>query len=82
MSKNTPRTGEIYFEFQQIGQQIRVTAIDGGTGIEIVIFGPLSASQRDLEQIATRKLLRRLERENGPGGDPFRKVDGRGFGTF
>jgi len=82
MSQNTPRGGEIYFEFHQVGQQIRVTAIDGGTGIEVVIFGPLSASQKDLEQIAVRKLLKRLERERANAGDPFRKRDGRGFGTY
>ncbi|MTI42400.1 hypothetical protein JM93_00147 [Roseibium hamelinense] len=81
MSSNTPRAGEVYFEFQQVGQQIRVAAIDGATGIEVVVFGPQQAPQRDLEQIALRKLQRRLQREKSDV-DPFRKQDGRGFGTF
>ncbi|GGB56562.1 hypothetical protein GCM10011316_30870 [Roseibium aquae] len=82
MNHNTPSANEVYFEFRQVGQQIRVTAIDGGSGIEVVIFGPLNVPQHDLKNLAMRKLLRRLEREEPERGEEFRKRDGRGFGTY
>ncbi|MTH97758.1 serine hydroxymethyltransferase [Roseibium sp. RKSG952] len=81
MTSTAPRAGEIYLEYQRIGQQVRVTAIDGASGVEVVVFGPLKASEHDLKQLAVRKLQRRLEREKVEP-DPFRKKDGRGFGTF
>lgn len=56
-----PRPGEIYLEFHPIGQQVKVTAIDAATGIEVSTFGPASAAQTDLRRIAVRKLQRRIE---------------------
>ena len=58
-----PRPGEIYLEFRAIGQQVKVTAIDAATGVEVSAFGPKSAAQEDLKRIAVRKLQRRLEQE-------------------
>ncbi|MES0879423.1 DUF6898 family protein [Roseibium sp. SCP14] len=58
-----PRHGEIYLEFRPIGQQVKVTAIDAATGIEVSTFGPASVAQEDLKRIAVRKLQRRLEQE-------------------
>lgn len=81
MTRNPSQHGEIYLEFQAVGQQVRVTAIDAATGTEVVVFGPKSASQAELKLVAVRKLQRRLERE-ADSGDPFRRNDGRGFGTF
>ncbi|SDU06166.1 serine hydroxymethyltransferase [Stappia sp. ES.058] len=52
--------GEVYFEFYPVGRQVRVTAIDATTGVEVVIIGPVQASQADLQQLALRKLTRRL----------------------
>ncbi len=60
MSGREPRPGEVYFEFMPIGRQVRVTAIDAATGVEVVVIGPVSASQSDLESLAMRKLARRL----------------------
>lgn len=58
-----PRPGEVYLEFRAVGQQVKVTAIDAATGVEVSTFGPVSASQADLKRIAVRKLQRRLEQE-------------------
>jgi len=68
-----PRPGEIYLEFHPIGAQVKVTAIDATTGIEVSTFGPASAAQEDLQRIAVRKLKRRISQiaeRDGPSGDP------------
>lgn len=56
--------GEVYFEFQAVGRQVRVTAIDAGTGVEVVVIGPVQASRADLQQLALRKLQRKLSSES------------------
>lgn len=55
-----PAPGEVYIEFHQVGQAVRVTAIDAASGEEVVVMGPASASQTDLQRIAVRKLKRKL----------------------
>lgn len=54
------QNGEVYFEFVPIGRQVKVVAIDAASGIEVSIVGPSSASQRDLESVALRKLQKRI----------------------
>lgn len=56
----SPR-GEVLFEFAQVGQQVRVAAIDSETGIEVVAIAPLSASRGQMQALALAKLKRRLE---------------------
>jgi|TARA_Y100001933_G_scaffold218213_1_gene226238 hypothetical protein len=56
--------GEVYFEFQALGRQVKVTAIDAGSGVEVVVIGPVQASRADLQQLAMRKLQRRLAGES------------------
>ncbi len=58
-----PQQGEIYLEYRPVGKQVKVTAIDAATGIEVSAFGPASAAQQDLQRIVVRKLQRRLEQE-------------------
>ncbi len=41
---------------------MRVTAVDAATGLEVVIMGPVSASQSDLQRLALRKLEAQLEK--------------------
>lgn len=53
--------GEVFFEFVTVGNHVKVTAIDAASGIEVVAIGPVSASQQHMEQLALRKLLRRLK---------------------
>ncbi|EFO30365.1 conserved hypothetical protein [Roseibium sp. TrichSKD4] len=61
MSRRSGPTGSVYLEYYPVGQQIKVSAIDAATGVEVSVFGPKSASQEDLKQLAIRKLTRRLE---------------------
>lgn len=54
-------SGEVYFEFTQIGSQMRVAAIDGKTGVEVIVIAPVTATQVQMQNIALAKLKRRLE---------------------
>ncbi|WP_150523469.1 DUF6898 family protein [Roseibium sediminis] len=67
MTRQSGGPGSVYLEFYPIGQQVKVAAIDAATGVEVSVFGPASASQEDLKQLAIRKLKRRLEQlaQNG-----------------
>ena len=60
---------EIIFEFQTVGEIVRVAAIDVDTGEEVVIQGPGSTPKAELKRIASQKLARRLERLSGSSGD-------------
>nr|WP_321457469.1 serine hydroxymethyltransferase [uncultured Cohaesibacter sp.] len=62
---NEPKPGEIYIEFTAIGQQVKAVAVDATTGVEVSVFGPASVSRQDLQNLAVRKLKRRLEQLNG-----------------
>ena len=57
----TPKAGEVYIEFFRIGQQMKAVAVDASTGVEVTVFGPASVSQLELQNLAVRKLKRRLE---------------------
>jgi hypothetical protein len=52
--------GEVYFEFVQVGQQMRVAAVDAATGIEVIVITPASASKLQMQQVAMAKLRRKL----------------------
>ena len=52
--------GEVYFEFVQVGQQMRVAAIDAATGTEIIVITPVSASKYQMQQVALAKLRKKL----------------------
>lgn len=47
---------EVLYEFTQIGNYIKVTAIDPLTGLEVSIVGDVKAGQVRLKQTALRKL--------------------------
>jgi hypothetical protein len=40
---------------------MRVAAIDGKTGIEVIVIAPVTATQVQMQNIALAKLKRRLE---------------------
>lgn len=61
--------GRVFFEFAQVGQQMRVAAIDEATGIEVVLVAPLTATQPQMQQLALAKLKRRLA-ETAPPPPP------------
>ena len=52
--------GEVYFEFVQVGQQMRVAAIDAATGTEVIVITPISANKYQMQQIAMAKLRKKL----------------------
>jgi hypothetical protein len=52
---------EVFFEFTQLGGQMRVAAIDAQSGIEVVVIAPLSATQPQMQTLALNKLKRRLQ---------------------
>jgi hypothetical protein len=54
---------EVFFEMTRVGGAVRVSAIDGATGIEVTVMAPASAAQSDLQQLALAKLKARLARE-------------------
>jgi len=65
--------GDVLFEFVQIGQQMRVAAIDEATGTEVVVITPLNATKLQMQRVALAKLKRKL----GQGGDMPPKVTGK-----
>jgi hypothetical protein len=63
--------GEVYFEFVQVGQQMRVAAIDAATGTEVIVITPVSANKIQMQQIALAKLRRKLgEAPRAPSAGP------------
>lgn len=64
----TPPKGpsEVLLEFVRIGGQMRVSAIDSATGIEVVIIAPHNAPRAQVQQIALAKLKRKMESEGKP----------------
>ena len=52
--------GEIYFEFTQVGRQMRVVAVDADSGVEVVVITPVSASKSQMQQLALGKLRKKL----------------------
>jgi len=51
------KPGEVLFEYAQIGNSMRVTAVDAATGIEATFQAPLTLSQADMQKMALRKLV-------------------------
>ncbi|HUY68409.1 MAG TPA: hypothetical protein VMV79_03820 [Alphaproteobacteria bacterium] len=49
-------TREILFECRQVGNVLRVAAVDAATGTEAVFQAPLNAGKADLRRMAVRKL--------------------------
>lgn len=52
--------GEVYFEFVQVGQQMRVAAIDADSGTEVIVITPVSATRIQMQQMALAKLRKKL----------------------
>lgn len=59
-------SGEVLFEFAQLGQQMRVAAIDAATSTEVVIIAPLTATRLQMQTIALAKLRRKLAESPAP----------------
>lgn len=72
MTGGATSTGQVFFEFTQVGSQMRVAAIDAATSIEIVLIAPLTASRAHMQSLALAKLRRRLAAEPSP--EPPRRL--------
>jgi len=59
-------SGDVYFEFTQLGAQMRVAAIDAATGTEVIVITPVTASQIQMQNLALAKLKRRLAQAAAP----------------
>jgi len=57
--------GEVIIEMRPVGTVVRVAAVDVKSGTEVIVFGPATASQRALEELAVAKLRRRLSTDRG-----------------
>ncbi len=57
-----PGSNEVLIEIQQIGNAVKVAAIDPETLIEVSIVGPPSAGEGALTRAAVRKLAYVLEK--------------------
>ncbi len=51
-----PGKREVIFEYTQIKNSMRVTAVDAETGTEIVFQAPANATRAEMQSIAVRKL--------------------------
>lgn len=56
-------SGQIYFEFTQLGGQMRVAAIDVDSNIEVVVIAPLAATRLHMQNLALAKLRRKLSEQ-------------------
>ncbi len=57
---------EVLFEFKRVGAYVKVTALHPATLTEVSLVGPASASQRQLEFEAVRKLNYVLQKNGKP----------------
>ena len=56
---NSP-SGRVLFEFTQLGQQMRVAAIDEASGTEVVVICPLQLGPTQMQRMALAKLRHKL----------------------
>lgn len=69
MPEKPPDRGrEILFEFQRIGHQVRVIAIDPITGTEVTMVADARASEQSIKRLAARKLFYVMRKKSGGGG--------------
>lgn len=54
--KNAGQGTDVFFEIQQLGESIKITAIDESTGTEVSIQGPATAPLATLQYMAMKKL--------------------------
>jgi hypothetical protein len=66
------KSGEVLFEFRQLGAQMRVSAIDAATNTEVVVITPATATPLQMQTLALAKLKAKLAEAQGAanGGPP------------
>ncbi len=68
-------TREVYFELYPVGDSMKVSAVDGATGIEVSIVGPAKLPQAELERVALNKLNYVLKQKSD--GQEVSAIDAR-----
>lgn len=66
-------SGEVLLEFHQVGNAVKVTAVDPTSLVEVSIVGSPSAGEEMLKRAAIRKLEFVLERGKGRAGNRQRR---------
>ena len=60
-------TGNYIVEFVQVGDTVKVSAVDPRSMVEVSIVGPASAGETALQRTAVRKLEYVLAKRRGAG---------------
>lgn len=71
-NQSGPPPQRVLFEFQKLGQQVRVSAIDEATGTEIVVICPPQLGQVQMQRLALQKLRHKLGLPQDPPPPPAR----------
>ncbi len=61
------KLGEVLFEYVQMGNSVRVTAIDADSGLEVMVQVPARLSGPDLQRVALQKLRYMLAKKRDKG---------------
>jgi len=69
-SSATDGAREVYFELYVVGDSVKVSAVDGETGIEVSIVGSAKLPQAELERVALNKLHYVMKRKAGESDQP------------
>lgn len=72
MTGSDKPSGQVFFEFTQLGGQMRIAALDEATGIEVVVIAPLTATRLQMQSLGLAKLRRRLAEL--PTSEPTRRL--------
>jgi hypothetical protein len=59
---------EVLIEFHQVGNSVKVTAVDATTLVEVSIVGAANAGQELLKRMAVRKLDYVIEKQKKESG--------------
>ena len=59
--------GDIIIEYRQLGNSVRVSAMDTKTLTEVTIVGPADAGEETLKRNVLRKLEYVMAKKQGPG---------------
>lgn len=72
MAGSRDPSGQVFFEFIQIGGQMRVAALDEATGTEVVVIAPVVATRLQMQTLALGKLKKKLAEL--PVAEPQRRL--------
>jgi hypothetical protein len=67
-----PPQQRVLFEFQKLGQQVRVSAIDETTGTEVIVICPPQLGQSQMQRMALQKLRHKMGLQPDPPPVPVK----------